>query len=96
MSDIDITIQGIVKILNGLTTYKASGPDLISARFLKETDVIVKIIFKVSLNTNEVPSDWRIANITPILAIIFKKRDYWYNYLPQNYQPISLTSACCQ
>ena len=38
------------------------------------------------MNTGEVPSDWRIANISPI----FKKGDCC---LPQNYQPISLTST---
>ena len=41
MSNIDITIQGIAKLLNGLNVHKASGPDPISTRFLKETaDVI--------------------------------------------------------
>ena len=84
MSNIDVTIQGIAKL------HKASGPDLISTRFLKETaDVIaplLQIIFKVSLNSGEVPSDWKIANVTPI----FKKGD---RCLPQNYRPISLTST---
>ena len=77
MSNIDITIQGITKLLiiNGLNIHKALGPDLIiiSTRFLKETaDVIaplLQVIFKASLNSYEVPSDWRIANISPI----FKK-----------------------
>ena len=90
MSNIDITTQGTAKLLNGLNIHKASGPDLISTRFLKETaDVIaplLQVIFKASLNTGEVPSDWRIANISPI----FKKGD---RCLPQNYQPISLTST---
>ena len=61
MSNIDITTQGIAKILNGLNIHKASGPDLISTRFLKETaDVIaplLQVIFKASLNNGEVPSD---------------------------------------
>ena len=82
MSNIDVTIQGIAKLLNGLNVHKASGPDLISTRFLKETaDVIaplLQIIFKVSLNSGEVPSDWKIVNVTPI----FKKGD---RCLLQNY-----------
>ena len=90
MSNIDITTQGIAKLLNGLNIHKASGSDLISTRFLKETaDVIaplLQVIFKASLNTGEVPSDWRIANISPI----FKKGDHC---LPQKYWPISLTST---
>ena len=45
MSNINITIQGIVKLLNGLNVHKASGPDMISTRFLKETaDVIAQLL----------------------------------------------------
>ena len=90
MSNIDVAIQGIAKLLNGLNIYKASESDLISTRFLKETaDAIaplLQVIFKASLNSGEVPSDWRIANISPM----FKKGDCC---LPQNYRPISLTST---
>ena len=66
MSNIDITKQGIAKLLNGLNVHKASGPDLIRTRFFKETaDVITSLlqgIFKVLLNSGEVPSDLKIAN----------------------------------
>ena len=75
MSNIDITTQGIAKLLNGLNVHKTSGPDLINTQFLKETaDVIaplLQVIFKASLNPGEVPSDWKITNISPI----FKKGD---------------------
>ena len=68
MSNIDIMIQGIAKLLNGLNVHKASALDLISTRFLKETaDVIaplLQVIFKASLNLGKVPFDWRIANIS--------------------------------
>ena len=37
ISNIDITMQDIAKLLNGLNVHKASGPDQISTRFLKET-----------------------------------------------------------
>ena len=44
MSYIYITIQGIVKLHDGLNIHKASGPDMISTRFLKETaDVIAQL-----------------------------------------------------
>ena len=85
MSNIDVIIQGIniVKLLNGLNVHKASGPDLIVAtQFLREiADVIaqlLQVIFKVSLNSGEVPSDWIIANVSPL----FKIGD---RCLPQNY-----------
>ena len=42
MPDITITSQGIENLLNGLKTYKASGPDAISATILKETSDIVR------------------------------------------------------
>ena len=84
MSNIDFTIQGISKLLNGLkfNVHKASGPDLISTRFLKQTaDVIaplLQVIFKASQNSGEVQSDWKITNIA---ITNFKKGDCC---LPQN------------
>ena len=42
-----------------------------------------------SLNTGEVPSDWRSANVMPI----FKKGS---RSVPGNYRPVSLTSVCCK
>ena len=47
MSNIDFMIQGISKLLNDLkfNVHKASGPDLISTRFLKQTaDVIAPLL----------------------------------------------------
>jgi len=70
MPDINITLQGIVNLLNGLKTHKAAGPDAISATLLKETsDIIVpilQIIFHAFLDTGKVPIDWTTAYITPI------------------------------
>ena len=75
MSNIDFTIQGISKLLNGLNVHKASGPDLISTRFLKQTaDVIqvaplLQVFFKASQNSGEVQSDWKL----PIYHQFLKK-----------------------
>ena len=70
MADISIATPGIANLLNYLNIHKASGPDKISTRFLKETSEvtapILKLIFEKSLSTGEVPYDWRVANITPI------------------------------
>ena len=49
----------------------------------------MKLIFERSLNTGDVPYDWRIANVTSI----YKKGE---RCDPQNYRPISLTSICCK
>ena len=89
MPDICITTPGIISLLQGLNVYKASGPDLMSTRFLETAEVIapvLKLIFEASLNSGEIPHDWKIANMTPI----FKKEEYC---LPQNYRAISLTSV---
>ena len=90
MSDICITTSGILILLRGLNVYKASGPDLISTRFLKETAEVTapipKLIFEASLRSDEIPFNKKLANVTPI----FKKGE---RNLPQNYQPIPLTSV---
>ena len=91
MEDITITTPGILTLLQNLNIHKALGPDTISTRLLKETAEvtapILKLIFEKSLATGEVPYGWRIANVTPV----YKKGE---RCVPQNYQPISLTSTC--
>ena len=61
MPDIDITTSGIDALLSNLKIYKATGPDGISARVLKEMHSsiapILKVIFDCCLNTGVVPSD---------------------------------------
>ena len=47
----------------------------------------LKVIVTQSLNTGSIPSDWPLANITPV----YKKGN---KDLPVNYRPISLTSVC--
>ena len=45
------------------------------------------MIYRKSLDTGEVPEDWRTENVTPA----FKKGQ---KYQAENYRPISLTSVC--
>jgi hypothetical protein len=47
---------------------------------------ILQIILQQSLDTGDLPKDWRDANISSI----FKKGD---KHLPENYRPVSLTSV---
>jgi len=79
MTNINITTPGIFNLLKYLNIYKASGPDQISTRFLKETAEVVapilKIIFETSLHSGEVPHNWKVANVTPI----FKKENAVYH-----------------
>lgn len=93
MKDINIAVQGITKLLQNLNPSKASGPDELKPRLLKELaseiSPILCIIFNKSLDTGETPNDWRTAHVSPI----YKKGS---KYNPENYRPISLTCICCK
>ena len=88
MAPVNITVYGVDKLLCSLNPNKASGPDQISPRVLKElhteTAPILTKIFKLSLDTGIVPSDWKTATIAPV----FKKG---LRSKASNYRPISLT-----
>jgi hypothetical protein len=53
------------------------------------TTTILQKIFQVSIDTGDLPKDWRDANISSI----FKKGD---KHLPETYRPVSLTSVPCK
>jgi hypothetical protein len=88
LQDINITEPGVRNLLKNIKPHKASGPDNISARVLKELALeiapFLTLIFQKSYTTGKLPSDWKQANITPI----YKKGE---KYLASNYRPISLT-----
>jgi hypothetical protein len=71
--ELDITENGVLKLLTSINPNKAAWPDNIKPKLLKElaTEIapILTIIFRKSFDTGEVPSDWRNANVSPV----FKK-----------------------
>ena len=82
---------GIVKEkLCDLNSSKATGPDELPPRVLKEAaaeiSIPLSIIFKKSLSEGRLPPDWKVATIIPI----FKKGN---KSSPCNYRPVSLTSV---
>ena len=93
MGEITVDPNGVLKLLNNLKIHKASGPDVLSARVLKECSSeitpILALIYNESLAQGTVPDDWRQANVAPI----FKKRE---KYDAANYRPVSLTCICCK
>ena len=93
MQNIEFTIQGVAKLLSNLNPNKASGPDKIAARFLKEMASVLApsltLIFKASLAQGILPDDWKKAFVIPV----YKKGD---RYCAANYRPISLTSLPCK
>ena len=93
MPEIKVTVSGVEKLLKNLQPHKASGPDDVPARVLKEcaTSIspILQKIYQKSLSTGNLPEDWLNANVTPI----YKKGD---RTKPSNYRPISLTCIACK
>ena len=91
MPGITLTVIGVHKLLIRLKPGKAHGPDAIPNKILTETaDQIAPCltrIFQQSIDTGEVPSDWRNA-----ISSVFKKGD---NPVAANYRPVSLTLVCC-
>jgi hypothetical protein len=64
------SLQHIEKLLSKLDPSKATGPDEISSRILKqyahEFAPLLTTIFNTSLSRGEVPTYWRQANVIPI------------------------------
>ena len=93
MPPLDIGTNGIIKQLKNLNQNKATGPDELPARVLKETAEqiapIITHIFQQSYNTGKLPNDWLQALVTPIHKKSLKSD-------PANYRPISLTHYCKQ
>ena len=93
MKPFNITTNGIIKLLKNLNPYKAQEPDNISPRILKELadeiSPLIQLIYTKSLDTGEVPADWRTANVSPVYKKGLKSA-------AENYRPISLTSVCCK
>ena len=87
---IDTNSDDVRKFLLGLDVGKASGPDGISTRLLKNISDSVchqlSDLYNFSLSTGEFPSLWKQANVTPI----YKKGD---NQNKANYRPVSLISV---
>ena len=91
MPDLEISLNGIPKLLKNLKPGKAAGPDQLKPLLLEELrdKPIIKIIFEKSLQTGKQPSDWVTANVMPV----FKKGD---KSSAANYRPISLTCLLCK
>ena len=93
MKDINITVQGVLKLLKNLNPNKASGPDEVTPRILKELHVelapAITLLFQRSMDTGQLPADWKHAFVCPI----YKKGP---RYNPANYRPVSLTCILCK
>ena len=93
MPDIVVHFRGVHKLLSNIKPNKASGPDSIPCRVLKEAALelapVLMDIFNSSLATSMLPSDWKTENIVPV----FKKGN---TNSAENYRPIFFTCKCCK
>ena len=93
LDDINITLEEVEKVLNGLKPDKSPGPDNLHPKVLyesrKEICVPLFMIFNQSIQEGNIPNDWRKAIVVPIFKKGSKKE-------PSNYRPVSLTSVVCK
>lgn len=84
----------VKKAINHLKNSYSSGPDGFPPIMIKKLgDALVEplcVIFTVFFETGFLPSEWKLANITPI----YKGKGSKFS--AANYRPISLTSAFCK
>ncbi|KGL78634.1 hypothetical protein N309_08012, partial [Tinamus guttatus] len=80
----------VMDYLGKLDPHKSMGPDGMHPRVLRELAEVIaeplSIIFERSWRAEEVPEDWKKANVTPVFRK--SKREE-----PGNYRPVSFTSV---
>jgi hypothetical protein len=91
--NIKITQDGVAKLLRNINPSKASGPDNIPNRVIKQCAdnpaPALTIIVQRSIDHGKLPNDLLNANV----SCIFKKGD---KHAAENYRPVSLTSVPCK
>jgi hypothetical protein len=92
-ANINLNPETLKKVMDSLKINKSPGPDGVHPRTLYELrDILCRplsIIFNTSLCMQELPKDWKIANVTAIYKKGSKK-------VAGNYRPVSLTSIVCK
>jgi hypothetical protein len=93
LEEVQIAEQDVAMMLSKLKPDKAQGPDEIHPRILRECSREIAPalfrIFKKSLDSSEIPQDWRQANVVPLHKGGTKAAT-------GNYRPVSLTSVVCK
>jgi len=92
-SNLDITKDGVHKLLKDIKISKSCGPDNLPGVLLKTFASVIASsltkIFSYSFNSCSLPDVWKLAKVRPI----FKKGD---RSQPTNYRPVSLTCITCK
>ncbi len=94
MELLTLTKDSIEKQLKSLNVNKSPGPDNITSYFLKHTAASIStplcIIFNFSLESCQIPQDWKKAKISAIYKNKGSRKQ------AGNYRPVSLTSIICK
>ncbi|CAB4043417.1 Hypothetical predicted protein, partial [Paramuricea clavata] len=90
LHNLHVTVEDILSVLKAINPSKASGPDQIPGRILKEcaNEIAPSLtqIINLSLRIGMLPKEWKWANVVPV----FKRGDVEN---VTNYRPISLLSV---
>ena len=93
LNDVCVSKEKIAEKIEKLKPGKSPGPDNVTVKILQtfKTSLVLplEILFRKSLNSGNVPSEWKEANVVPIFKKGSKKE-------PGNYRPVSLTSIVCK
>ena len=86
LTELSLTNDEVPAVLLSLDVSKATGPDGIPARLLRETADVIALslccLFNKSLISGFIPTEWKLANVVPV----YKKGDREYT---DYYRPIS-------
>ena len=70
ISPLTVHVEGVAQLLTSIQPHKASGPDNLPARFLKEVAYeiasVLSIVFQASLDQGHLTNIWRTAAVVPI------------------------------
>ena len=87
----EVTVDEVDALIGELDPFKATSPDGIPPKLLKELAHMLApslaLLFNASLKQGCLPCDWKTVSVTPL----FKKGN---RSDPTNYRPVSLTSVC--
>ena len=85
---LSIVEEGVKKLLLGINPSKASGPDEVAGRLLKElaTELapLVTCLFNKSITSSDIPREWKSQWVSPVYKKGTKSE-------AANYRPVSLT-----